>query len=1619
MQKKTKRRLIIALLLSPVVLPLVVILLLYIPFVQDFAVQQVSKGLGSSLAMSIKVEEVRLLFPAKIKVLNLEFAPKKQEHNQPSGAIISGKVEALSCKLSLSPLLSKRLSLKDIDVKNLSFYYQDSLKLTTVSARLKALSSNMLEANLKKEIVLLDVLSSEGLNVNYHALNDTTSKEETEALKWQIQANKIELLENDIALAMPEANIYFKTKLSSVSLSDSKLKLEDNGLDFERLGINAPELSYQRDLAESSLPYLDYEHLNLRDVHLLLTNLEAHKGEKARLLFDLEEASFRETSGFVLNKLEAKARIDKEVVALEDLALETEHSFIKGKLELPWKLLSNKSLKDGFVLSEMSLSPQDIYLLSGIRLSELALDKGLERKVGDSIPNKSLIWSQPIKADVKMIGSLEDLYIQHFHLNWDNVLSSSIKGQVHKLRDEKKRNGNFNLSLICEDKANILLGFVGSPDVAERCRIPKGLNLKGDMLFNPYTYKGKLSLKEGGGLLDVKAKYRPKSTALDCSLAIDSLNLKHFLPLDSLGLVQAKANVKTNSLDFERTEALQSEVRLQIDELNYINKKLKAITLEGLANKGELSLSINSLNKGLDFSLLFDGLLHKGGLATSLNFNVQDIDAHYWEMSAMPLSAKFSLEGDYFSNLKEQHHLELKLDDIKLQIDDKKLQPKELLLKFKSSQALCQANLTSGDLLADLKVGSSVGEMQNHLDALLTAFNHYKEEVLSAEALKRKEEKSSLRTLVEACPKIDFNLQMGKQNALRPYLAEYRLATEEAHLAFSSSKEKGLSASMSLAKVRSNALRIDSITARLSSEDWQSLGKESLALAFKVDKDPFRKQAPFHLKAKLNTNLWQMALKLKLLGQEKTLQDLELLANWQGQGIEVKLPQKEIILAEHLLEVNPDNYLRLNKKTKLLGAKLNLLGANREAVYISAVDSIKDKQIVNLRLNQINLNSYTSLFLSGLEGSLSAELSYEREGDLTALPIITGDVSINKLSYEGKDLGYFSSSVFYQPRNDSSHYITAEVAYAGLPCLSIDGIYRPNQTNEVETKVAMTDFPLILANPFLSSYNIALRGTTKGHLDIMGKLGSLNYNGVLSGNKAGIDFRAYSSMFDLDKQDIKIDNGRIVFNNYALLSQANPNNTINLNGFCNLLDKRGIETDISIKADKLLLFDTKAKRDDIQLLYGKLLASANLRLLGLGQDIRLRGNLSVDAGTDCHYIMSETPLQLSDNMSDVVSFSDFADTLFRAEPIILDNQESGTDINIGIVIDPSVTFGVDLSPNGTDFLETSGGGKLQLSSPPYGDMKLVGRYEMSGNGGKLRYTLPIVGQRTFTIDKSSFLAFDGDAMNPNIKLKADYTMKASTKDDRNNKTAFIVSIVAKDRLDDLKLSFDLSAPENLKVQNAIRRMTEQERGKQALALLTTGVYLAGGSDNLNNALTAILESRLNAVTNSILKDTDISLGMELNNGANGGNAYTNYTYSFSKRFYNDRLKFIVGGKIQVGNNKSQREQSFIDNVAIQYQLDKKAEQYLKAYYKRVLDDIMEGDHTETGLGYLMRRKLRRFSDIFRFKPKKKAVQSKAPAVQVSSFTLPLGLPAEVDSVQTAEPIKALGEDIDDHKDEAK
>lgn len=278
------------------------------------------------------------------------------------------------------------------------------------------------------------------------------------------------------------------------------------------------------------------------------------------------------------------------------------------------------------------------------------------------------------------------------------------------------------------------------------------------------------------------------------------------------------------------------------------------------------------------------------------------------------------------------------------------------------------------------------------------------------------------------------------------------------------------------------------------------------------------------------------------------------------------------------------------------------------------------------------------------------------------------------------------------------------------------------------------------------------------------------------------------------------------------------------------------------------------------MVYGKMYVDFDATLRGPIDALMMRGNMNILGKTDFTYVMKDSPLTVNDRLGDMVTFVNFNDTTEVANETIQPVSINGMDIAMTMHIDQAVQAHVDITPDGSNYMLLEGGGDLSFQYTPQGEMLLNGRYSLIS--GEMKYEIPVIPLKTFNIQNGSYVEWTGNVMNPQLNITATERVRATVGEDGQSPrmVSFDVGIALSQRLENLGLAFTLSAPEDASVQDQLTAMTPEERGKLAVTMLVTGMYMAEGNStggfNMNNALNSFLQSEISNIAGKAL---DISL----------------------------------------------------------------------------------------------------------------------------------------------------------------
>lgn len=1521
MRKKIFRW-IFGILLSPFILFLLLASLLYIPAIQDYAVKKATVLASEATGMDVQISRLRLTFLFDLNLQDVSLTDS-QRHKLLD-------VKKLLVDLRFTSLLKGEIQVDELEICDAEVDTKDLITGVSIRGHLGRFLLASHGVKLPQEMVIVNRAALDDTNVEI-LLNDSTSEDTTSSqVNWRIALEQVTLHRTSMSLRMPGDSMAVKLAVADAALKGGYIDLGKELYKVRSFVLAADSAHYDLPY-EKAVQGLDFNHLALSDIRLAVDSIR-FEGKSSGLDMALQELSLKEKSGLSVTSLTGRVSLDSASLHVPSLVLTTPDSHIKAQVAMDYSAFSPQSQGDMHVRLSGEIGKQDVMLFAG----------GLPTSFIRRYPNAPIILR--LSAD----GNMNILNVNGLTAELGNAFALKAQGQLHQLTDSVNMGGKINVNLKTRhiDFVKALAG--GSLD---QFKLP-AMQLTGSFEKKRNTYSTDMRLTEAKGRIMLKGRFDADKMAYNADMDIHNLRIDHFMPNDSIYTLSLIAKAQGHGTDFmsPRT-ALKADAVIRT--LEYKNYDLGGLSLNAELMKGQGNLVLESNNPLLELYTKLDAFLYKNrkDIGMTLDANLNHIDLQAFGLTNFPFSTGFHLYADGKSDFKKFHQMNGGITDISLITKDSVYHPKNLEMSMLATPDTTYAYASAGDFRLTL---FGQGEFQSILDKL-DNFNT----VLQKQIKNKRLHQDSLRTLL---PSLDFYVQSGKDNPVSKYLATQGLSYEKLLMDFHTTPQTGINGRGYIHELQTGSIVLDTLQLQLF--------QDSTGVKFegRVRNGPDNEQFVFDARANGYLHSTGAGLNLTYLDDKgKTGVDLGIRADLEENGVRFVLSQTNPIIAYRRFNINDDNFVYLGNDRRV-EANIDLVADDGTSAKIFSTDNPDALQDLTVSLANWNLEELTNVlpYAPRITGMMGCDVHLiQTTENLSAM----ADVNVTNMTFEQAPLGNIALNAIYLPNEDGSHFVDAHLQQNDNEILTATCNYQTEKDGKSEAltgDVNITDMPLALANGFLPQQTMSLDGTMSSILSLSGTPSQPIINGWMALNNMKMKSAEYSLNLSLPADTIRVKNNKLDLDRLMVYSTGKE--PLLFDGVIDFTKFDDITMSLQVNANNFELINAKMTKDAIA--YGKVYVNLNFFINGNLNNINMGGRLNVLGNTDVTYVLKDSPLTVEDRLHDLVIFEDFSDTLSTKK--IERPKPMNLNLTTTISIDQAALAHCILSDDRSSYIDLEGGGELTMLYSPLNGLTMNGRYTILN--GKMKYSLPVIPLKTFTIKNGSYVEFNGDVSNPKLNLAATERVKATvTENNTPRSVTFDVGLSITQTLKNMGLEFTMAAPEDMNVQNQLAAMSVEQRGRLAVTMLATGMYLADSnleSFSAGNALNAFLQSEISNITGKALQTVDITLGME-NETNSDGSSRTDYSFQFAKRFWGNRISVIVGGKVSTNDDEGNAGQSLIDNASIEYRLDKSATRYVRLFYDRNYESLLEGEITEMGVGLVLRRKMNRLGELFIFKNRKK------------------------------------------------
>ena len=1510
--------------LTPLLLFIILAALLYLPPVQNWAVQKVTAIASEETGMDISIGHVNLEWP-----LDLGIDDFRMLHQNDSVATVTdtiADIKHLTVNVHLLPLLSKQVVIEELSIRQAKLNTNGFISDLRIKGQLQELWLQSKGIDLGEETVEVNGarLSDACLDI---ALSDTAAVDTTKTeLKWKINADSLSISRTDITLHLPDDTLNMDFTLGRAVARKVTADLYTSVYKVGSL-----------DLTEGKF---NYEPVALSDVSI---GIDSIRYSPQSTSFFIRKTALKDKSGLQITELTGGVNIDSAFnhIRLPLLTLKTPDSNIMLDTDMDFSAFDEQASGKLKLRLFAQIGKQDIFTLAG----------PLPQKFTEHFPNRPLI----IRGSAD--GSMNHLNLTGIDIDLATAIHASVKGTLDNVKDLSRMRADINIEAKTKN-LNFITALI-DPQMSNTYRIPDGITLDGKITANGTNYAAKLTAHEANGSikfagnaripLDANGAFVTNRTAYDANIDIRNLNLHHFLPKDSIHTLTAEIKASGSGTDFFSPQS-RLNAEAGILRLQYGSWDLDNLTATVLLANGRGQFDIYGHNQILEGCIGADLLLDARKIEGTVSADFTKADLYQMRLVEKPLTIGTHGSLKVSSDMKDTHYVSGRLNDVYVKEASKTYNPGDVGILLKANPDTTYARMQSGDFILKLDASGSYQELMDQATVLTdSVMGQFRAKVINQPAIKA------------LLPTVKLHLESKHDNPIANLLRATGINFKEMVLDLTTSPESGINGQGHVFSLNYDSLRLDTI--RLS------LIQKGDRLTYQGQIRNNKRNPQFVFNTLVDGHIHEHgALAGLRYYDDKGRMGVRVgaTAEMEDGGLRFRLMPQRPTLGYKEFNLNEDNYIFLTGNKKIL-AKVDLIADDGTGmkIYTENQDSTM-LQDLTVSLHQVDLGELTAVipYLPRITGKLNGDYHIVQDQDEHIS--MASDMAVAGMTYEGAAIGNLSTELVYLQKENDAHAIEARLMLNDEEFGLLNGTYKNEGEGLIDATFDMTRMPLSLINGFVPDQIVGLDGYAEGKMTVRGTTRHPNINGEVFVDSAHLISIPYSIRMRFDNDPIRIIDSKLLLENFGLY--AYNEEPLNMMGSLDFSDLEHIMLDLRIRARNLLLINAKQEAKSVA--WGKAYVNFLARMQGPLDMLNVRGRLDVLGSTDLTYMLLDSPLSADNRLNELVQFADFNDSV---QTVITRPTPSGLKADLTIGVSEGAHFVCDLNPEQTNYIDLTGGGDLRMKYDNEG-INLTGRYTLSS--GEMKYSLPIIPLKTFTIKNGSYVEFTGDPMNPRLNITATERTKATVSDDTGvgRSVAFDCGVVITKTLNDMGLQFIIDAPEDNNVNTELSAMSAEERGKIAVTMLTTGMYLADGNTSgfsMNAALSSFLQSEINNITGSALKTLDLSVGIDNTTDASG-TMHTDYSFKFAKRFFDNRLRIEIGGLVSSGDNAMMgQKQSFFDNVTMEYRLNQNATQNLKLFYKQNVYDWLEGYTSMYGIGFVWRRKLDNFWDIFQFWKKEK------------------------------------------------
>ena len=1089
---------ILGILLSPILLFVVLTILLYLPPVQNWAVDKVAAIASEKTGMQITVGHINLAFPLD---LSIDHFLVLQRDSLTARMDTIADVERMVVDVQLMPLLDSRVLINELEVTNTSMNtcgFVEAARIKGAIGRLFVASKGI---DLDQQTVEVNGARIENARLDI-AMNDSVPEDTTTSeTLWKINVDSVVVCRSDIAFHMPGDTMSVNAHFGQLAARQAVIDLGTGTYTVGSVDWTDGALKYDQNYVPR-IEGLDYNHLDLSHINIGIDSIYYHD---PTLRLYMRQVALNEKSGLQVTDLSGPIVMENGSIRLPRFRLKTSDSDIYVEMDMPLSLTD-------------SIDPGKMRL----RLDAQIGRADLMRFAGDALPpalrNGWPYYPLSLKGTAK--GNLDYMEFSDLDIALPTAFYGNATGFVANVTDPQHMRADVQFSAKTQN-----LGFIMAMlprDIQRDYRLPP-ITADGRVKVDGSSYMADVTAREGRGVVKLKGTMNATAMRYDMKMNVRDLNIHHFMPHDSIYTITADISAKGQGFDFMSPRTTLT-ADANISKFRYGSWNLTAINATANVRDGHVVANIDSRNELLSGLIGVDALLNTDKLNATITTDIDRADLYALGVMDNPLTLGLCGSADVTSDMKLTHYVSGLISDIVIRDSAHRYRSEFVGIHVRTSTDTTLVRAQSGDLIIKVDASGDYEKVLSQLSMLGdSAMDQLDRKVIDQPAIRR------------LLPNMKLHVESKRENPIANLLLSGQgMDFKELLFDMNTSPETGINGNGHVYSLVVSDVRLDTINFRLTQR------KEHLSFGGQIRNNKKNPQFVFNTLfdgvlqergATFGVRYYDTDNKLGVrLGAK---------AEMVNEGIMLHLVPERPTLGYKEFNLNKDNFLLLASNGKIDG-KVDFVADDGTGlkIYTDKSDSTA-LQDITISLNKVNLAELTSVipYAPRMTGIMNGDFHVVEAANQRFS--VVSDMDVRNMTYERSPIGNVSTELVYMQKSDSAHAVEARLMMNDDEIGILTGTYYDKGEGILDAKFKMERLPLSLVNGFVPDQLIGLEGYGEGTLDIKGPMSKPIVNGEMMLDSAYLISIPYGVRLRFADKPVYINGSKLQLEDFTLYAQQN------------------------------------------------------------------------------------------------------------------------------------------------------------------------------------------------------------------------------------------------------------------------------------------------------------------------------------------------------------------------------------------------------------------------------------------------------------------------------------------------